>query len=488
MAARLHSRAAAHQRLWLLSLLLPSVATFGSLFSKVIDRTFLAREALAVDACKRCHERLGHTLNETWQRCVTDDLIQRQESAKATPPNSEQKGPTHYPVDSDEFNRLRPGGRYGDKTDELMNIMRNYSCEVADGGTQPLRKFTWNWQPSDPCANRSRGGGGGAIGDDGSEHHGPEFAYTNGFLPAGNDLYSRTITEEAAKLVCAKDEQCAGYTFSADSAARTEAATHNMLFKSSAEGATVTSGWHTWRKLRTLDCSADARQRRSTPVALTVHVLRESPPVYVVDDFVTDAECEAMLAETLPKMGRSVVGGGGTSSWRQSYSVNMVPDFEWEDHLITRIARRKFAFARDVAGYDVVEGVGQEPVNAVYYKNDGDQYRPHCDGECHGSPYTLGARVASSLAYCEVADRGGYTLFTRSALKMVPRKRQMLFFGYFFKPGSTAPGTLMDDGHTEHTGCPTHEGRKWIATMWYREGVTPEKDWAYYSARGRAGV
>ena len=31
-------------------------------------------------------------------------------------------------------------------------------------------------------------------------------------------------------------------------------------------------------------------------------------------------------------------------------------------------------------GYDVVEGVGQEPINAVYYKDDGDQYRPHCDG------------------------------------------------------------------------------------------------------------
>ena len=42
-----------------------------------------------------------------------------------------------------------------------------------------------------------------------------------------------------------------------------------------------------------------------------------------------------MVAETVPKMGRSVVGGGGTSTWRQSFSVNMVPDFDDEDHLIT---------------------------------------------------------------------------------------------------------------------------------------------------------
>ena len=129
-----------------------------------------------------------------------------------------------------------------------------------------------------------------------------------------------------------------------------------------------------------------------------------------------------------------------------------------------RVARRKFAFAREVAGYNVQEGVGQEPINAVYYYHDGDQYRPHCDGECHGGRYTLGARVASSLAYCLTAERGGYTLFTRAGIKVVPRRRQMLFFGYFYN-GSTNVGAVMDNGHTEHTGCPTHEGRKWIATM-----------------------
>ena len=171
----------------------------------------------------------------------------------------------------------------------------------------------------------------------------------------------------------------------------------------------------------------------------------------------------------------------------------MVPDFDDEDYLVTRVARRKFAFARQVAGYDVIEGVGQEPINAVYYYHDGDQYRPHCDGECHGGRYTLGARVASSLAYCHTADKGGYTLFTRTGLKVVPRKRQLLFFGYFFNH-TDAPvqglqvGTAMDNGHTEHTGCPTRQGRKWIATMWYRQGVTKEKDWAYWSRFGREGV
>ena len=156
----------------------------------------------------------------------------------------------------------------------------------------------------------------------------------------------------------------------------------------------------------------------------------------------------------------------------------MYPDYDDESHVVTQVARRKFAFARTMAGYgDVYENEGQEPVNAVYYKNYGDHYGAHCDGECNGGHYHRGHRIATSLTYCQVAEQGGYTLFTRSALKMVPKPRQMLFFGYKLAPNSTA----MDRGHTEHSGCPLRKGNKWIATMWYREGVTPEQDWSKFS-------
>ena len=78
-----------------------------------------------------------------------------------------------------------------------------------------------------------------------------------------------------------------------------------------------------------------------------------------------------------------------------------------------------------------------------------------------------------------MADEGGYTTFTRSGLKVVPRRGQLLFFGY--KLNATDASNAMDDGHTEHSGCPLRRGRKWIATMWYREGVTPERDWSTFT-------
>jgi hypothetical protein len=457
--------------LWL-ALTASCADAFGSLLFGNSDKK---KEKLVAQACSICQRRLNHTLGFEWMRCVTDELYNRQ--------TAEASLEKYLALSVDEFEKLRPGGRHGSGTDELMNMMRNYSCEADDGGSQPLRSFLWTFTPAhDPCGGGGEGGADGSSDSDPGANRGQahKFAYLPGFLPAGNDLKAETMTEEEAQLACWEEERCLGVTFQASEAERKAApgATHRMLFKTSAEGHSRADGWHTLRKLRVVDCSTEARARRGKPQTMTVHVLQESPPVFVVDDFLSDEECDHMLTATIPKMGPSVVGGGGTSNWRRSYSVNMVPDFDFEDDTITRVARRKFAFAREVAGY---------PVDAVYYQHDGDQYRPHCDGECHGGAYTLGSRVASSLAYCLTAERGGYTLFTRTHLKLVPKRRQMLFFGYFFN-GSTAPGVRMDDGWTEHTGCPVHEGKKWIATMWYREGVTPDKGWEYWSHRGREGV
>ncbi len=40
----------------------------------------------------------------------------------------------------------------------------------------------------------------------------------------------------------------------------------------------------------------------------------------------------------------------------------------------------------------------------------------------------------------------------------------------------------MDDGATEHSGCPVVEGEKWIAVQWFRDGVSQVRPWDYYRA------
>lgn len=42
----------------------------------------------------------------------------------------------------------------------------------------------------------------------------------------------------------------------------------------------------------------------------------------------------------------------------------------------------------------------------------------------------------------------------------------------------------MDEGYTEHSGCPVLEGEKWITTMWMREGVSKAEPWTMFDPNG----
>ena len=90
-------------------------------------------------------------------------------------------------------------------------------------------------------------------------------------------------------------------------------------------------------------------------------------------------------------------------------------------------------------------------------------------------------RVATAVMYCKVPESGGATTFTNNDIYIKPRKGSVTFFSY--KDMKTG---LMDDGDTEHSGCPVIEGEKWITTVWMREGVSdlPHEKWELYDPDG----
>jgi hypothetical protein len=59
-----------------------------------------------------------------------------------------------------------------------------------------------------------------------------------------------------------------------------------------------------------------------------------------------------------------------------------------------------------------------------------------------------------------------------------PKKGAATFFSYM------GPDMRMDDGYTEHSGCPVVSGEKWITTFWMRYGVTAEDDWTKFDPSG----
>lgn len=87
--------------------------------------------------------------------------------------------------------------------------------------------------------------------------------------------------------------------------------------------------------------------------------------------------------------------------------------------------------------------------------------------------------MATMVMYCTVADRGGHTNFRNSGVHVKPRTGDAIFFSYI------DPETLtMDNGFTEHSGCPVYEGDKKIVTQWIRLGVDTENPWDSFNTLG----
>lgn len=68
--------------------------------------------------------------------------------------------------------------------------------------------------------------------------------------------------------------------------------------------------------------------------------------------------------------------------------------------------------------------------------------------------------------FLQTAEVGGGTTFSRSDIFIKPTPGQVTFFTYKGEDG------FMDEGLTEHSGCPVEKGEKWIATAWLRQGVS----------------
>ena len=224
-----------------------------------------------------------------------------------------------------------------------------------------------------------------------------------------------------------------------------------------------------------------ARGARTGPErARTVRHLFKPPAepaalIAVVDDFVDDDECAAIMASARPRLTRATHAHEGdlshVSKARDSQQATVRPargatDRDLDDP-IARVKARSVGLANFLSNYSL--GLdGQEELMAVQY-NPGQQYMLHCDGSCDGSPFVAGGRLATVLMYCAAADGGG-TAFPNANVHVVPAKGQAVYF-HFRGP---EPDGVVEDWHTEHSGCPVRSGEKWVVTQWLRDGVSKE--------------
>ena len=193
---------------------------------------------------------------------------------------------------------------------------------------------------------------------------------------------------------------------------------------------------------------------------VTVLTSMKHPRVLVLGGFLSDQECDAIIALAGPRMARSetvdnLTGGSEVNVARTSRGMF----FErGETGVIDRVERRIAA----MLSWPVQNGEG---LQVLHYK-PGAEYKPHYDyfDPVHPGSATIlkrgGQRVGTLLMYLNTPKKGGGTTFPDVGLEVAPIKGNACFFSY--DRAHVATKSL-------HGGAPVIEGEKWVATKWLRE-------------------
>ena len=192
---------------------------------------------------------------------------------------------------------------------------------------------------------------------------------------------------------------------------------------------------------------------RTVEVALSV----ESPTVRVLNNVLSPEECEALIAESRPRLQRAKTVD---SAGKQQIDARRTSEGMFftigESPLIKCIEQR----IATLLSLPIDHGEGLQ----VLHYLPGQQYEPHYDWFDPEQPGFAaitakgGQRIASLVMYLNTPDAGGGTAFPEIGLTVTALRGSAVYFAY--DTGDTA---------SLHAGLPVQRGEKWIATKWLRE-------------------
>jgi len=195
--------------------------------------------------------------------------------------------------------------------------------------------------------------------------------------------------------------------------------------------------------------------------SVEVITLFKSPAVWILPNFLSDAQCAHLIDLGKERLYRSTVldrqNGEETviadrSSWQSHFAVShdpIVADIE------QRLAQHVSLPVENGEGMQILRyEIGQE------FKPHHDYFDPHCPGFA-GALKPGGQRRTTVLMYLAEPESGGETFFPAIGLKVKPTKGHALIFN-----------NLRDDGSLDveslHGSLPVSAGEKWVATKWMR--------------------
>jgi prolyl 4-hydroxylase len=192
-----------------------------------------------------------------------------------------------------------------------------------------------------------------------------------------------------------------------------------------------------------------------------IKTLSQTPRIYLYPQFLSDEECDAIIALSSANMVSSRVltdSGLQTSAGRTSSGYFLK---EYRDHeTVSRVEKR----IAEWTGIPIENGEAMHVLNYAI----GQEYKAHHDYFQFDKPGREkaqnrgGQRIATVLMYLADVIEGGETAFPKVNINVEPKKGDAILFY-----NVTPEGQL--DKNTLHGSLPVVEGEKWTCTKWLRE-------------------
>lgn len=229
------------------------------------------------------------------------------------------------------------------------------------------------------------------------------------------------------------------------------------------------------------DAASSQRQTQQTQDQNKKPQLREisfSPRAFIVDDFLSEEECEGLKKHALPHLEHAKTINMETGTYqddkvRTNSQMYVNKTSHSTDPLISGIVARLHMLARVPFGHAEQLQVGRY--------EQGQFYQPHFDSE----PRQNVNRAATVIIYLEAPDEGGETVFPKhrscggEAFHECCAKRDEHIIGEgagFWVAGKKGQAVLFyshdldgkQNPYSLHGSCPVLAGEKWIAQQWFR--------------------
>lgn len=189
-----------------------------------------------------------------------------------------------------------------------------------------------------------------------------------------------------------------------------------------------------------------------------LRVLNEKPPIFFVDNFLSEEECEQLITTASPLLQRSkthAIAGSEATKGRTSLTCHLAKKVQPCPILLQKI--------QTLTG----KPFGHMELPQVARYTDSQRYVEHYDGV---DPHTDagrafcangGQRVATVLVYLNHVTQGGSTFFRRINVEVKPKKGGAVIFFPGFMNGELDTDAL-------HAGMPAVD-TKWVSQVWIRQ-------------------